>query len=111
MPFQLDPEAAAEVAALLGNGPPPKPAPVGDIQARRTFIDAIQAFQASLVPRAHDVTQTDYYTTASDGHKILLRWYAKKDNAPNSSAIFYMHGGGMIASSVSNYDKVLSRYV
>ena len=111
MPFQLDPEVAAEMAALLGGRPPPEPVPVGDIQARRTFIDTIQTLHASLIPRADHVTQTDYYTTASDGHKILLRWYAKKDTAPNSSAIFYMHGGGMIASAVSNYNKVLSQYV
>lgn len=111
MPFQLDPEVAAEMATLLGGRPPPEPVPVGDIQARRTFIDTFQALQASLIPRSNDVTQTDYHTTASNGHKILLRWYAKKDTAPNSSAIFYMHGGGMIASAVSNYDKVLSQYV
>lgn len=111
MPFQLDPEVAAEMAALLGNQPPPEPVPAGDVQARRTFVNAFQGLQASLIPRVDDVTQTDYYTTASDGHKILLRWYSKKEPTANSSAIFYMHGGGMIASAVSNYDKVLAQYV
>ena len=48
--------------------------------------------------------------TAADGAKLLLRWYTKAGSQPGS-AVYYVHGGGMILSNVEIYDGPVARYV
>lgn len=68
MTFSLDPEVAAVLqAALEKNGPPPTP-PAGDVQTRRTALDAmLDYFNNQAQPPAADVEVTDYEVTAADG--------------------------------------------
>lgn len=115
MPFQLDPEVAAPLAALMGGGERPPPAPIGDVKARREMCDVLIETVKTIIPRTLDVSdvlQKDFHTKTGDGHDLLLRWYSKsgylKETTP---AILYVHGGGMIAMSVDHYDHALPVYV
>jgi acetyl esterase/lipase len=108
--FTLDPEVAAALepmaAAMAGVTPPP----VGDVESRRSVLEAIMAETAAAQPMPTDVKATDFHATAVDGGDVLLRWYAK-DGATPGPAVLYLHGGGMISGSVANYDGPVSRYV
>lgn len=69
-------------------------------------------FSAILPPMPADVLTKDFYTNASDGHRILLRLYAKKGSrSSNTAGVLYMHGGGFIGGSVPLYDPVVGNYV
>jgi acetyl esterase/lipase len=63
-----------------------------------------------LHPADKTVKRKDYFTKASDGASILLRWYYKEGSSPGS-AVLYTHGGGMILGSVELYDPVVAHYV
>ena len=51
-----------------------------------------------------DVVTRDFEAVAPDGARLLLRWYVKTGSAPGA-AVYYVHGGGMILSNVSIYDR------
>ncbi len=117
MPFALDPEVAAVLAAAQqDSGPPPQP-PVGDVPARRTALDAMLGyFNNQAQPPARDVETTDYEVTAADGAALLARWYRRSSGATGPAgtagpAVLYLHGGGMIVGSVPIFDGTVSRYV
>jgi acetyl esterase/lipase len=111
MTFTLDPQVAAVLAAALEhNGPPPQP-PVGDVQARRTALDAmLEYFNNQAQPPADDVEITDYKVTTADGAALLARWYRRPAGGTGAAAL-YLHGGGMIVGSVPIFDGPVSRYV
>jgi acetyl esterase/lipase len=112
MPFKLDPEVGAAMAALSppGQEPPPPPA-IGDITSRRNMVDVM--FTAILPPMPSDVSTKDFHITTSDGHKLLLRWYTKNGSEPSGKtpAVAYYHGGGLIAGSVNLYNPTVAGYV
>lgn len=108
MPFALDPEIAAGLAALF---PEEAPLPaVGDVASRREGVEALQRTTHGSLPMPTDVTIRDLHTTADDGAELLLRWYTK-DGASPGSAVLYAHGGGMILSTVEIYDGPVARHV
>jgi acetyl esterase/lipase len=112
MTFSIDPEVGAAMAALSPPGQePPPPLAIGDVKSRRAMVDIM--FTAILPPMPKDVSTKDFYTTASDGHKILLRWYTKNGSKPSgkTSAVVYYHGGGLIAGSVHLYNPAVAGYV
>ncbi|KAF2159279.1 hypothetical protein M409DRAFT_71165 [Zasmidium cellare ATCC 36951] len=112
MPFELHPAVGAALAAMMGPNPPP-PLPVHDIAGRRAQLNTFFSGLAHGQPAIPDVMTKDFTTTAPDGHQLLLRWFTKT-GIPQSTpgpAIFYSHGGGMIALSLEHYTQVLSRYV
>jgi acetyl esterase/lipase len=111
LPFSLDPEVAAGLAALsekIGEVPP---MPVGDVAARRTMYDPMQRMMLTQLPAPSDVVSKDYKTTTTDGAQLLLRWYAPHRSASKGPAILYIPGGGMICSGVEIYDVPIARYV
>jgi acetyl esterase/lipase len=110
MAFVLDPDVAAALEPMAAAMADMVPPPVGDVASRRPAIEAVMAQTAAAQPMPADVTTTDYHATAADGTTILLRWYIR-DGTPPGSAALYLHGGGMIAGSVSLYDGPVSRYV
>ncbi|KAK3616360.1 hypothetical protein LTR56_026002 [Elasticomyces elasticus] len=111
MPFTLDPEVGAVLGALFGTDPPKKPA-VGDIETRRSNNDAFFGMLNSQRPPVPEVESQDFYTKATDGHKILCRWYTVKDQKLSGSpAVCYAHGGGMISIHIDFYDAIVKRYV
>jgi acetyl esterase/lipase len=111
MPFTLDPEVAAGLAALMNGAPAPPPSPEGDITSRRTAGEGtIGALGQTLYAVDKKVKSKDYYAKAKDGASILLRWYTKEGSSPGS-AVIYTHGGGMILGSVEIYDPIVAHYV
>lgn len=110
MPLSYDPEVLAALHEFTGGQEAPKAA-VGDVASRRQMVSGLVARIKDFAPPAPtDVTQKDYHVQAKDGHSILLRWYAKTDSSPGS-AVYYMHGGGMIAASINDWHGILSAYV
>lgn len=110
MAFYLDPEVAEALEPIFAGSAGVALPMRGDVQTRRTNVEALQAMTASAQPTPQDVIITDFHTTADDGAQILLRWYQKEGSDPGS-AVLYLHGGGMILSNVALYDGPVSRYV
>ena len=109
MAFTMNSDVEAALAAMLGDGAPPTPA-LGDIKSRRTAIEALQQATSAMLPMPCDVKMTDFSVSMPDEHELLLRWYTKEGSSPGS-AVLYLHGGGMILSSVEIYDGPVARYV
>ena len=111
MSFTLDPEVAeafAPFAAEEGSTPPP----VGDVATRRATLEEIFRNADAAQPFPDDVTLTDHEVTTADGASIRLRWYASKNaSGEPGPAALYMHGGGMIAGNVDQFDGLVARYV
>jgi acetyl esterase/lipase len=110
MTFKLDPQFAvvfAPVAEALAAATLPA---IGDVASRRIAFEAFQRRMHDALPSAADVVTQDFEAIASDGARLLLRWYVKTGSAPGA-AVYYVHGGGMILSNVSIYDRPVSRYV
>ncbi|MFD3519090.1 alpha/beta hydrolase [Streptomyces sp. NPDC058653] len=110
MSFSWDPEVLAAAAELFGGPVEIAAAPVGDVATRRAVVDTVHAQLDVAQPVPDDVTIRDFETTAGDGTKLLLRWYAKEGARPGS-AVLFLHGSGMIASGVALYDGTVSRFV
>ena len=112
MSFELDPEVAAALAAIAEqSGPLPSPPPVGDIESRRSTLDAVLAWANNTAqPIADEVETTDHEVTLADGTTILARWY-RLASSDSRAAVVYLHGGGMILGSVAIFDGPVSRYV
>jgi acetyl esterase/lipase len=110
MSLFFDPEVAAATVRFFGEPVEFAPLPVGDVENRRTLIEAVHAKIDAAQPMPDDVVIKDFETTAADGAKLLLRWYAKEGSAPGS-AVLLLHRSGMILSSVALYDGTVARYV
>lgn len=111
MTFTVDPEVAAALEAMTAQDDPPPPPPVGDVESRRSALDAMLE-QANNVaqPIASNVRITDHKVTVADGTAVLARWYHLPSSA-GRAAVLYLHGGGMIVGSVPIFDGPVSRYV
>ena len=94
----------------MGPNPPPPP-PVGDVNGRRAMLDVFFSMLVAQGTTIDDVTFQDFTTKATDGHEVICRWYTKTAHPLPGSAILYVHGGGMIALQIKNYDEVVKRYV
>jgi acetyl esterase/lipase len=111
MTFSFDPEVAAVLEQAMGSGGPPPAPPVGDVETRRTALNAmLDHFNNQVQPTPTDVQTTDHEVTAADGTILLARWYRRTSDAGNA-AVLYLHGGGMIVGSVSIFDGAVARYV
>ena len=77
MSFELDPEVAATLEAMAEqSGPLPPPPPVGDIEGRRSALNAMLAWANNVAqPIADEVETTEYQLTVADGTTNLARWY------------------------------------
>jgi acetyl esterase/lipase len=114
MALELDPQVAEALGPLMAGLADVKPPPVGDVDSRRTAMNAMLAAIDRLQPAADDVRITDHELTTPDGAKLLLRWYRTTGNtedAAHGPAVLYLHGGGMILGSVAINDGALSRLV
>jgi acetyl esterase/lipase len=110
--FELDPEVAATLKAMAEQiGPLPPPPPVGDIESRRSTLNAMLAWANNTAqPIADEVEITDHELTVADGTTILARWY-RLPSSDTRTAVVYLHGGDMILGSVPIFDGPVSRYV
>lgn len=110
MPLTLNPQLAAALAALAGDGPPASPPEVGDWRTLRNRTAVNLAALGSAVPRHLEVTRTAYTVTSADGTEIDLRWFSV-EGTRSRSAIVHAHGGGMIAGSVDLSDPYVTEHV
>lgn len=91
--------------------PPPPPARVGDVTARRTALNGmLEHFNNRVQPVDHTVETTDHGIPTTDGVTVLARWY-RFPPSESHAAVLYLHGGGMIVGSVPIFDGAVSRYV
>lgn len=110
MPLSLDPEIALALREMMGDGPPPRPPPPGEVAERRARFDGWMGLVGSRLPEASEVATRELVTRSADGAPVALRWYERKGGARGPAAL-YLHGGGMILGSVDTYDAVVRRYV
>ena len=110
MPLSLDPEIATALKKMMGDAPPPKLPPPGNVADRRAMFDSWMGLVSSMLPKVTDVTAHDFATKSADSTPVKLRWYEKKGGT-KGSAVLYLHGGGMILGSVDTYDTVVRTYV
>ena len=98
-----DREVAAAIAALVGETPPPPPAP-GDWRAIREGVAALYPLLTAGLDHV-EVDQRAFSTTSSDGEEITLWWFTPigmpAGAAAAGPAVVHAHGGGMIAGDVS----------
>jgi hypothetical protein len=96
MALKLDPEVEAALTPIIAAMANLPKLAAGDIAGRRqSFAGFLEAMFGGL-PVPTDVATTDYHTTTSDGHSLLLRWITKTSGGAGTptSAIVYAHGGG-----------------
>lgn len=110
MSFKLDREFAAVFAPFAAAMAAATVPALGDVKSRRAAFEAFQRKMHDMLPMPDDVVTKDFEVTSPDGARLLLRWYVKEGNPPGS-AVYYIHGGGMILSNLSIYDRPVSRYV
>lgn len=110
MAFSYDPQIkVALMAALAAMGEVVQP-DRGDWKSTRESVDAQMMLMRSTAPAFPNVVQAQYNTTADDGAEIALCWYTK-EGATTTSAVLYLHGGGMICGSVDLYESIVAAYV
>ena len=97
-----------ELAALRFTGMP-KPAPIGDWQARRAG-DAMGVIFNERFWAAPDVVQEDGIVHRIDGQQVPIRTYRCRGSA-SRAVVVYVHGGGLIAGNIDIYDSRVSAYV
>lgn len=112
MSFTPDPEVAATLAALAEqSGPESPPPPVGDVETRRTALNAMLDWANNIAqPVADAVEVTDHEVPVADRTAIRVREY-RLPASDSRAAVLYLHGGGMIVGSVPIFDGPVSRYV
>jgi acetyl esterase/lipase len=98
---------APMVPAITGARPA-----IYDVQARRDIISALLSTNTSPSPDV-DGLLTTYYAESSNGHKVAVIAILppnEKEKAP-TSAIVYIHGGGMILGSAAGSARRLALQV
>jgi acetyl esterase/lipase len=106
MSWELDPQVAQALAPVfeaMGSSAPPV---VGDVQSRRTFVEALMGSLMSGLPAGEGVEVSSHTTTAPDGAEIAMRLFAPA-GAAGGPLVLYIHGGGMILGSVDLYEPLL----
>ena len=110
MAFRYDPELEAILAPMAQ-----AVAPDGSNRERgwkevREESELGLAMLNDMSPPVLEVSSTDYELVRDDGARIGLRWYVP-DESDRTSAVVYLHGGGMICGSVDLYEPVVAAYV
>jgi len=114
--LSLNPEYAQtleQALKLLDDQPKQKPR-VGDVESRRTTIEASWPRLLSQLSPTSSVEKTHVANVSSyDAHEVALYRFSKKDTPSNEagSAIVYIHGGAYLCLSVELYAPLLSTYV
>jgi acetyl esterase/lipase len=120
--FALDPEfeACLKTNGLEGFVGAP-PLPFGDVDQRRKRLKDLSSRRPPPTVDTSDVDISDHYTSSEDGHGVLLRWYCPRGPAVNGSqhtatsttaatkpAVIYIHGGGLISSTIDDYNVLVA---
>ncbi|OCT49617.1 alpha/beta hydrolase [Cladophialophora carrionii] len=105
------------------------PFPSGDVDQRRKRLKNLSARRPPPTIDTSGVDVSDHYTVSEDGHRVLLRWYCPRSAAVNGShtatlttttttttvttkpAVIYIHGGGLICSTIDDYNVLVTSLV
>ena len=114
MTMTTDPEVAAAITALVGDAPPPPPAP-GDWRAVRDGVAALYPVLTAGLDHA-EVDQRTFTTTSSDGAEVVLWWFTPRREPAGPAttgrpAVVHAHGGGMIAGQVALFAPYIAEHV
>jgi acetyl esterase/lipase len=109
VPFSLDADVAAVLAAAAEAGGLVPVTPRGDAIALREVVNMTLQLMDSAEPDSPSVLTDDHSVAVADG-EILVRWYTRERSVPGSAVVYY-HGGGRVCGSVDLYDRVVSKYV
>lgn len=113
MAIAIDPEIAsilqmqAQVAVEAGVVQPEP----GDALGLREMVNSSMAHNFAALPDVAAVSTSTVTINSDDGAAIESRWYLPEHVGDKSSAVVYVHGGGMICGSVAIYDRFLRYYV
>jgi acetyl esterase/lipase len=86
-----------------------KPCELGDVQCRRELSESLNADLGRRFGKASDVTIKDQLIPRPDGTQLRVRIY-RKIGSTARGALLYIHGGGMIVSSIADYDERCMHY-
>ena len=86
-----------------------KPCELGDIQCRRELSETMNADLGRRFGKASDVTIKDHHIPRPDGSQLRVRVY-RKIGSTARGALLYVHGGGMIVSSIADYEERCMHY-
>jgi acetyl esterase/lipase len=93
-----------------------EPMPVierGDWEGLRAFAGGSSEALEATIPAHSSISRRDFTMTSYDGADIMARWYTDpgRGDVQESSAVVYLHGGGMIMGSVQESDRAVAGYV
>ncbi|WHI47662.1 alpha/beta hydrolase [Microbulbifer sp. JMSA004] len=110
MSFSLDPDFSTALSKFGDLLDTLAAAPIGDVETRRRNGEVVT--QALFLGHSFPpgVSFRDFAIKSADQDEIQLRWYQKTNSNPGS-AIFYIHGGGLICHDISRYELVVANYV
>jgi acetyl esterase/lipase len=95
---QLDPELAGALEAApeidLGR----------NIPKLRMLIERFEAPLRAALPSIPEVDVTDHLAPSADGTEIRVRVYARPDRRVATSALLWIHGGGMVLGTIDGDD-------
>lgn len=110
MSLEIDAEIGAALRKLLGSAANAPPPPAGDWKSLRSNVNAILALIAEARPQPGNVVTTRFEARSADARAVELHWFTKREAKPGPG-VLYIHGGGMIAGSVTLYAPLISDYV
>ena len=86
-----------------------KPCELGDVECRRELSDSVNEDLGRRFGKASDVTLKDHRIARPDGSQLRVRVY-RKIGSTSRGVLLYVHGGGMIVSSIEDYDERCMHY-
>ena len=109
MSLNLDPEVASGLSRMQTALSIDAPAQ-GDLAGLRQFSELFVEYAGSITNPSPDVSVQSFSVPSEDSCAVPLYWHTKSGSSPGS-AILYLHGGGMVASSAVSYRPVMSYLV
>ncbi|KAA9156202.1 alpha/beta hydrolase [Amycolatopsis acidicola] len=108
MSFEVDPDLSRVLAARAAEAAGTKVPARGDVLGLRALIDENTPKSVGSAPYAPDVGTRVFDVPAGDA-RIPVRWYERRGSSPGS-AVVYLHGGGMIAGTLDDFEPLARHY-
>ncbi|MEV0026198.1 alpha/beta hydrolase fold domain-containing protein [Streptomyces atroolivaceus] len=109
MPFSLDAELSAVLAAMAGDTTPEPLAP-GDWKTWRDTVAALYPALTADLDRP-EVGHQVFSVATQDGARIDLHWFTPLGVTGPTAAVVHAHGGGLVAGEVAHFAPFIARYV
>lgn len=82
----------------------------GNVESLRAKFDAFYRLVNDGLEEAEGVETSDHHIPIDNERRLLARWYQPTGGACRA-AVMFLHGGGGMAASISDYHKILTQYV